>query len=107
MGESPSLWENLNLRFMDHESTLPRLPQVLSLKRLQSLKSLNFGCAEKDCTKYLQLISDNHPSVRGISLDMRWVIDEGVTYDVATTLVKFDEVDLSKCKCTVDSAEDF
>jgi len=101
VGESPSLWANLKLSYMDHESILPRLPQVLSLKRLQCLKSLNFGCVERDCANYLRMISDHHPSVTRISLDMCWNIDVKEVASVAETLVKFDEVDLSKGECPV------
>ena len=102
VGESPSLWANLKLSYMDHKFSLKlRLPKVLALKRLQSLKSLNVGYVVNDCANYLRMISADHPSVRRISLDIHWVIDEDNVANIAETLAKFDEVDLSKGECKV------
>ena len=75
MGESPSLWAKLKISFMDHESILPRL----------------------------RMISADHPSVRRISLDMKWIIDANEVAKSARALAKFDDVDLSKGECKVEN----
>ena len=70
--------------------------QVLSLKRLQSLEYISLNC-EDHCIRIgaLENLVGKHPSIQRISLGLEFDLDADKVADIAKTLLKFVEVDLT------------
>ena len=99
IGEAPGLWTNfkLNLKHSFDQRTF----RVLSLERLQSLECLTANAYWYDCLQILQRIVAEHSSIRRLSVEGDWASDrldtENAVANIAKTLVKFVEVDLTEC----------
>ena len=88
----------------------PKLQDVLSVRRLQSLEYLHLNLKGLYCSNgegtvdeaaivdeaayHLQMIL-NHPSIKKLSLAMS--LKKGVDTKLAAALVKFEDVDLTEC----------
>ena len=101
MGERPELWAKLKLGFFAQlgiEAQEQELLGILQLRRLQSLERLRLECRlpAKNCPPFLQIISDNHPAVRKLDLQMsqQGTLPEEILVNLAAALVKFEEVDV-------------
>ena len=101
VGEQPSLWAKLKLKF-DGEKPFV-LGQVLTLGRLQSLESISLGCWGQ-LRNHLQTVVHCCPKLRklAVDFDQLWILanmgplpEEELT-GVAEMFVKFEDVDLTK-----------
>ena len=100
MGEQPSLWAKLELFFEGREDV--ELHQVLAMKRLQSLQSLNLRCLDiSDLIQFqpcLQTVLDCSPNLRKLALEAGSNFDpvpDNELLGIVETLVKFEEIVLS------------
>ena len=115
MGQQPCLWKDFNLKFVAartdeddqplYSLDLEHLLQVLSLKRFQSLQSLQVKAETwgglsllVDFANLLHIVRDKHPTIKKLSLDISTNGSEDEITQLAEELVMFQEVDLAKCE---------
>ena len=100
LGEQPSLWAKLELQFEGTKEV--ELHQVLAMKRLQSLQSLNLRCLDiSDLIQFqpcLQTVLDCSPNLRKLALEAGSNFDpvpDNELPGIVETLVMFEEIVLA------------
>ena len=105
MGERPCLWSKLKLGFIVEndsdnvqegvEEAEEQLLKILKLNRLQSLRYLRLECRLRAENRFLQIIIDNKPAIKKVSLQMgqRLMPDDDLKR-LASTLTKFEEIEV-------------